>query len=66
MKEFWKSWKFWAAVAAVILVIVLTVLYLCVPAFHDLIKSIAICIGCALAGFIGGFYVGKYKYAVKA
>lgn len=60
MKEFWKTWQFWVAVAAVLLIIAGVVVYLCVPEFKDLIKSIAICIGCILAGFIGGLCVAKY------
>ena len=60
MREFWKSWKFWLAVAAAILVIVGVVLYIYVPEFRDFIKSVGICIGCVLAGFIGGYYVGKF------
>lgn len=60
MKEFWKTWQFWVAVAAVLLIIAGVVVYLCVPEFKDFIKSIAICIGNLLAGFIGGFCVAKY------
>ena len=60
MKEFWKSWKFWAVVAAVVLVIVAVVLYFVSPKFCYAASGF---IMGALAGFIGGYFVGK-KYGV--
>jgi len=61
MKEWIKSWKFWAAVIALVLVIVAIVLYFTVPNFTYAIGSLLIG---ALAGFIGGYFVGK-KYNVQ-
>jgi hypothetical protein len=56
MKEFWKSWKFWVAVAAVVLLIVAVVLYFVSPRFCYAVSGLLIG---ALAGFIGGYFVGK-------
>ena len=60
MKEFWKSWKFWAAVVAVVLAIVAVVLYFVSEKFCYAASGLLIG---ALAGFIGGCFVGK-KYGV--
>lgn len=56
MKDFWKSWKFWVAVAAVILAIVCVVLWFVSPKFCYAASGLLIG---ALAGFIGGYFVGK-------
>ena len=56
MKDFWRSWKFWAAVVAVVLVIVCVVLWFVSPKFCYAASGLLIG---ALAGFIGGYFVGK-------
>lgn len=53
--EIFKSWKFWAAVVAVILLIVAVVLYFVSPKFCYAASGLFIG---ALAGFIGGYFVG--------
>lgn len=56
MKEFWKDWRFWVAVIAVVLVIVCIVLWFtCRPFCY---AASGFIIG-ALAGFIGGYVIGK-------
>ena len=65
MKDIIHNWKFWAIVAAVVAVIVLLVCYLTIPAFakfvNGLLSYIIVAIAFALAGFIGGYFVGR-KY----
>lgn len=58
--EILKSWKFWAVVIAVVLLIVAVVLYFVSPKFC--FAASGLLIG-ALAGFIGGYYVGKKNVA---
>lgn len=60
MKEFWKDWRFWVAVAAVVLLIVCVILWFVSPKFCYAASGLLIG---ALAGFIGGYFVGK-KYGV--
>ena len=59
MKDFWKTWQFWSVVTAVVLLIVGIVLYIYIPAIRDFVRGVGVCIACALAGFIGGYYVAK-------
>ena len=65
MKDLLKNWKFLSIVAAVIAIIILLVCYLTIPAFakfvNGLLSYIIVAIAFALAGFIGGYYVGR-KY----
>ena len=61
MKDLLKSWKFWAVVAAVVLVIVAIILWFVSPRFCYAVSGLIIGL---LAGFIGGYFVGK-KYGVK-
>ena len=60
MKDLLKNWKFWAAVVAVVLLIVAVVLWFVSPKFCYAASGLLIG---ALAGFIGGYFVGK-KYGV--
>lgn len=60
MKDILKNWKFWVAVAAVVLVIVAVVLWFVSPKFCYAASGLLIG---ALAGFIGGYFVGK-KYGI--
>lgn len=56
MKEIWKDWRFWLVIAAVVLIIVCIVLWFtCRPFCY---ATSGLLIG-ALAGFIGGYVVGK-------
>ena len=55
-----KSWKFWAAVVAVVLLIVAVVLWFVSPKLCYAVSGLLIG---ALAGFIGGYFVGK-KYGL--
>lgn len=57
MKEFWKTWQFWVAVAAVLLIVAGVVVYLCVPEFKDLIKSVLIACGVGAACFGIGYWI---------
>lgn len=56
MKDLLKSWKFWAAIIAVVLLIVAVVLFFVSPKFCYAVSGLLIG---ALAGFIGGYFVGK-------
>ena len=56
MKEFWKDWRFWAVVFAIVLVIVCIVLWFVSRSFCYAASGFLIG---ALAGFIGGYFVGK-------
>ena len=56
-----KDWRFWAAVVAVVLLIVAVVLYFVSPKFCFAMSGLLIG---ALAGFIGGYFVGR-KYESK-
>ena len=58
--EILKSWKFLAVIIAVVLLIVAVVLYFVSPKFC--FAASGLLIG-ALAGFIGGYYVGKKNVA---
>lgn len=58
MKDILKSWKFWVTIAAVVLAIVAVVLWFVSPKFCYAASGLLIG---ALAGFIGGYFVGK-KY----
>jgi nitrate/nitrite transporter NarK len=51
-----KDWRFWAAVVAVVLLIVAVVLYFVSPKFCYAASGLLVG---ALAGFIGGYFVGK-------
>lgn len=56
MKEFWKTWQFWVAVVAAVLLIVCIVLWFTCRPFCYAVSGLLIG---ALAGFIGGYVVGK-------
>ena len=58
MKDIFTNWKFWVAIAAVVLAIVAVVLWFVSPKFCYAASGLLIG---ALAGFIGGYFVGK-KY----
>ena len=60
MKDLLKNWKFWACVIALVLLIVAVVLYFVSEKFCYAVSG---CLIGALAGFIGGYFVGK-KYGV--
>ena len=61
MKDLLKSWKFWVAVVAAVLVLVTVVLCFTVPTVAYATGGLLIG---ALAGFIGGYFVGK-KYGLQ-
>lgn len=58
MKDLIKSWKFWVAIIAAVLVLVTVVLCFTVPTFAYATGGLLIG---ALAGFIGGYFVGQKK-----
>ena len=60
MKDLLKSWKFWTAIIAVVLLIVAVVLFFVSPKFCYAVSGLLIG---ALAGFIGGYFVGKKNAA---
>jgi len=61
MKDLVKNWKFWVAIAAALLAIVAVVLYFVSPKFCYAVSGLFVG---ALAGFIGGYFVGR-KYEAK-
>lgn len=56
MKDLLKNWKFWATIVASVLLIVAIVLYFVSPKFCYAASGLLVG---ALAGFIGGYFIGK-------